>query len=448
MKKHLLSALFCLFVLTLQASERLNFRTFDVKSGIADNYVQSILCDRYGFMWFSTLNGLSRYDGYQFKTYTTTQLGAYNNDIEFTAEDASGTIWIKTPKSYYFYNREKDEIDDHITPILEQFGIYGTPDNLYIDKDLNLWCTVNSTLYYYVFRQKELYTLSLPQNCQVLQIDCYQSNAYVLLSDSYIYHIDWRAQSLCKEVQIVLPLGWKQRMYIDTFSRLWLYVPHTKGVCCYDPNAKEWFSFPGEKEITNELITAVIDDGKGNIWIGTDNKGIYISYHQDGKGYERLSKEVDNPFSLPNNHICCFYKDHSDIMWVGTSKLGATFTSLHNVTFETCRLPQQEDVSCLVEDKDGNLWLGFDGEGLAYYDRKKNNYTFISKKQDAIPSDIIVCSYKDSKGRLWFGSYGNGAFYEQNGKFSKVATTCPLHHRRQIWEHLVGNHHERNLLSG
>ena len=47
----------------------------------------------------------------------------------------------------------------------------------------------------------------------------------------------------------------------------------------------------------------------------------------------------------------------------------------------------------------------------------------ISKKQDAIPSDIIVCSYKDSKGRLWFGSYGNGAFYEQNGKFSKVATT-------------------------
>ena len=147
MKKHLLSALFCLFVLTLQASERLNFRTFDVKSGIADNYVQSILCDRYGFMWFSTLNGLSRYDGYQFKTYTTTQLGAYNNDIEFTAEDASGTIWIKTPKSYYFYNREKDEIDDHITPILEQSGIYGTPDNLYIDKDLNLWCTVLSLIH-------------------------------------------------------------------------------------------------------------------------------------------------------------------------------------------------------------------------------------------------------------------------------------------------------------
>ena len=64
--------------------------------------------------------------------------------------------------------------------------------------------------------------------------------------------------------------------------------------------------FSRRKEITNELITAVIDDGKGNIWIGTDNKGIYISYHQDGKGYERLSKEVDNPFSLPKQSYLLF----------------------------------------------------------------------------------------------------------------------------------------------
>lgn len=422
MKKHLLLFMFCLLVLHLQANERLNFRTFDVKSGIADNYVQSILCDQYGFMWFSTLNGLSRYDGYQFKTYITTQLGAYNNDIEFTVEDASGTIWIKTPKSYYFYNREKDEIDSDIESILEDLGIYGKADKLYVDKDLNLWCVAGQTLYYYIFKQKELYTLTLPPNNQVLQIDCYLSNAYVLLSDSYIYQVDWRSQSLCKEVHITLPSGWKQRIYLDTLSRLWLYVPHTKGVCCYDTKNKSWISFPGEKEITNELITAVLDDGKGNIWIGTDNKGIYITYHQN-KSYERLSKEVDNPFSLPNNHVCCFYKDNSDIMWVGTSKLGVTFASLHNVTFETCRLPKQEDVSCIVEDQKGNLWLGFDGEGLAYYDKMNDNYTFYSKKKNSIPSDIIVCSYKDSQGRLWFGSYGNGAFYEENGKFNTLITS-------------------------
>ena len=81
MKKNLLLILMCFVCGLVYAHDGLNFRNLDVKSGISDNYVRSVLRDRYGFMWFATLNGLNRYDGYQFKKYTTTQLGAYNNDI-------------------------------------------------------------------------------------------------------------------------------------------------------------------------------------------------------------------------------------------------------------------------------------------------------------------------------------------------------------------------------
>ena len=94
----------------ISASYKLNFRNIDVQSGISDNYIQSILRDKYGFMWFATLNGLNRYDGYQFKHYTTTQLGSYNNDVESILEDASGTIWIKGPVSYYYYNRDRKSV--------------------------------------------------------------------------------------------------------------------------------------------------------------------------------------------------------------------------------------------------------------------------------------------------------------------------------------------------
>ena len=83
MKKNLLLILMCFVCGLVYAHDGLNFRNLDVKSGISDNYVRSVLRDQYGFMWFATLNGLNRYDGYQFKKYTTTQLGAYNNDIEF-----------------------------------------------------------------------------------------------------------------------------------------------------------------------------------------------------------------------------------------------------------------------------------------------------------------------------------------------------------------------------
>ena len=57
--------LYCLMAYCAQIDARLVFRTFDVKSGISDNYVLSILRDQYGFMWFGTINGLNRYDGYQ-----------------------------------------------------------------------------------------------------------------------------------------------------------------------------------------------------------------------------------------------------------------------------------------------------------------------------------------------------------------------------------------------
>lgn len=62
MKKNLLLILMCFVCGLVYAHDGLNFRNLDVKSGISDNYVRSVLRDQYGFMWFATLNGLNRYD--------------------------------------------------------------------------------------------------------------------------------------------------------------------------------------------------------------------------------------------------------------------------------------------------------------------------------------------------------------------------------------------------
>ena len=50
-------------------------------------------------MWFGTLNGLNRYDGYEIKNYyhrddDTTSLGA--NCVRDIFEDRQGTLWIGT----------------------------------------------------------------------------------------------------------------------------------------------------------------------------------------------------------------------------------------------------------------------------------------------------------------------------------------------------------------
>ena len=68
-----------MIVYITQINARLTFQTFDVKSGISDNYVIAMLRDQYGFMWVATLNGLNRYDGYQCKQYWVTDSDTYSN---------------------------------------------------------------------------------------------------------------------------------------------------------------------------------------------------------------------------------------------------------------------------------------------------------------------------------------------------------------------------------
>ena len=45
------------------------FERISVVDGLSQNFVQSILCDDKGFLWFGTWDGLNRYDGKQFKVF-------------------------------------------------------------------------------------------------------------------------------------------------------------------------------------------------------------------------------------------------------------------------------------------------------------------------------------------------------------------------------------------
>ena len=228
-------------------------------------------------------------------------------------------------------------------------------------------------------------------------------------------------------------------LYIDTMDRLWFYASHVSDLQCYDTNQKQWVDYIGRQELANALITAVMDDGNGNLWIGTDDKGVYINYNQD-KRLVRINKKSGNPFSLADNHINCFFKDNQNTMWVGTAKQGVSFVGLDKIAFSTCFLPEQEDVKCLQEDKKGNLWMGFDGEGLIRQDSDKTSYTRFKMKKHSILSDLIICSCLDTKGRLWFGTYGGGAFYEQGGKFIPLRNVAPasLKYIRRIVEDANG----------
>jgi signal transduction histidine kinase/ligand-binding sensor domain-containing protein len=77
------------------AAVRLPVRRLTSADGLAHDQVRCIHADARGFLWFGTLDGLSRFDGESFRNYGT-QNGLPNASISSLLETRDGTLWIGT----------------------------------------------------------------------------------------------------------------------------------------------------------------------------------------------------------------------------------------------------------------------------------------------------------------------------------------------------------------
>src|SRR5690349_18655452 len=91
-----------------------SFINYDTGDGLSGSVVYDAVQDKEGFMWFATENGLSRFDGKNFKTFTTKD-GLPDNEVLKLFVDSKGRVWImpfKPSVCYYYkgkiYNSNND----------------------------------------------------------------------------------------------------------------------------------------------------------------------------------------------------------------------------------------------------------------------------------------------------------------------------------------------------
>lgn len=85
-----------------------------VEDGLSQGFVSSIVQDNNGYMWAGTINGLNRYDGYQFKTYRHHANNPYSvssDEIRTLATDNTGRMWVVTSAGIQYYNTSKDNFE-------------------------------------------------------------------------------------------------------------------------------------------------------------------------------------------------------------------------------------------------------------------------------------------------------------------------------------------------
>src|ERR1043166_769906 len=85
------------------AAETLPLKRFTTSDGLAHDHVNRIVRDSRGFLWFCTGEGLSRFDGYQFKNYTRDE-GLPHRSVYDLLETPQGDYWVATGDGLVLFN--------------------------------------------------------------------------------------------------------------------------------------------------------------------------------------------------------------------------------------------------------------------------------------------------------------------------------------------------------
>ena len=106
----LICCFLCLHMLFCRA-QNISFHHLTTDDGLSHNSVISIYQDERGLMWFGTRNGVSLYNGKDFKIYQKEKNNPNSilyNDIYHITGDKRGHVYVMTNRGISAYDMEKD----------------------------------------------------------------------------------------------------------------------------------------------------------------------------------------------------------------------------------------------------------------------------------------------------------------------------------------------------
>ena len=417
------------------------FHHLETSSGLSNNSVKTVLRDSYGFLWIGTESGLNRYDGYGFKVYTT-HSGVPNtlisNDIIGLQEDGLGNIWVYLGYTYMVYKRDKDCFQSDTKQLLLSLGIQTDPNfKVFVDKNRDLWVFNKRKVFYYSVQKKHtfVFNLKIPID-DAITTDLGENGEflYAIERSGACWQLNKQSGA---QTFIELPNFIRQniannsnKIYVDSNNGLLLYSSNADQIFYKINPKKEWKSIELNSEIKTQsnVITSIVEDQTGKIWIGTDHKGLFIY----DKFKDEINNIVSNPWihtSLSSNSVQCLYRDNNEIIWIGHNKKGLSFYHESFRNFINFQHPECTDISTIMEDHLKNIWLGTDGKGLYL----KKNITENSVSKLPIPNAAIISMLEDKKGRVWIGTYHKGLFCYENGKIAQHTTKNSKLTSNDIW---------------
>lgn len=368
------------------------------QNAILDDYVICITQDLQGNIWWGTNYGLTKYDG-QSVTHYTTKEGMPSNVVRAIYVDKQGKIWVGTDKGLASFDNKKIEV--YRPQNLDSLSV----TTILADNRENIWVgTDKQGLLKYEGAQLTQYTMAqgLSDNAiKTIKTDA-QANLWMITQKGNLNKFDQRSftQYSTKEG---LPDGVLMDVLIGENGIVWL-ATESVGLIRYSPNS---FRFPVSKPNTKHVrAKAMASDSKGQVWMVTQDNDL-VAFTD--------SSIMHHSFELFRNNytVNALMVDRKDQLWLGTNQ---GIFKYYKGKLESYL--SEGYVLSLLEDHQGNIWVGTYGTGLWKYDQKQwLQYT----EQEGLASNTIYTMLQDQQHTLWLGT--NEGLAKFDGKHLFTYTT-------------------------
>jgi ligand-binding sensor domain-containing protein/two-component sensor histidine kinase len=371
------------------------FEKITTDNGLSFNEVYEMIQDKKGFLWFLTGNGLNRYDGYSFKTYTydpsdsNSLTGGWFYSLE---QDKDGLLWMNSEsEGIYSFN-----------PVTETFFNYrhlsqdrnslidDRTEGLAIDKSGNIWIATQSGLDKLEPKANKFTHIS------------HQPYKQTNVSNNYISAIT-----------------------IDEDDNLWL-VTAIPGIDYFNTKSQtliQHFSFGSSAnpiEDWNIHPYGANAGRNGNIWIGSRTNGLY-GYNTRTKKISHFVHQANNSYSLSNNGVYKVFEDRNGNLWLATDAGGGTIEYYDHATGRFYHKPF-DDIQHLdiLEDNSGKIWI-CTMNGIYTCSpllKRFESYTHNDKDIHSLSHKYVYSFLRDRSGHFLVGSNRVNYFDSATKKFS------------------------------
>lgn len=399
-KLHIIILLLILSCLPLTAQENLHFRHTDTRG----YFILTFYKDANGVMWFGTNSGLVSFPQLMSRMPNSYDRGfpELNSSIYLISGDNAGRLWMKTiNRDVIMYDPKHNQFEFDTSPLLSRQGInvYKEYDIL-VDKSGKSWVWKDHKLYYLYSQQsrKQAIEVSL-KNEKILNIvpaDMY----IVVLTQTAIYYLSSKDGKILRRVKHEA----KDQMwsYISVMPNQDVWMRSDRYLTIYDYATNRWresIEFPSK-------ISSMEMDDEQNVWIATNNDGIYI-YDNQGSVIRQLTHDVWDANSLQSNKICSMYYDkEAHTMWISYIKGGMSVCSKRkgtqlNLIGEKLPAHFPTDILTLAGNRQGTIYAGLEEHGLYELEYSGGWRNIL----DGASISSILCGKDDL---LWVGLYAKG----------------------------------------